>query len=985
MEKKPQGRKKNISGEGREIQTSGPAQDQGPVGSQDGYSGRDMNGPSGPQRPENEDSSRASGGISRPLGGSETNRPSTGPTVTEGIKRPAAGGGTSRPASGQTAAGGISRPAAGSGTSRPASGQTAAGGTGRPAAGSGMSRPASGQTGTGGTGRISRPLSGGSSVPPANRPASGGSANVPPANRPGSSGGNRASGGGGRLWIIILVIAVLFLAGGGFSGLFGGGNNGGQTNLPVTPAKTAAVTAAPTAAPTAVPAAPTAVPAAEQDSGESGSLLDLLFGSWDTDAGITDVNALSPQFAESAYRPTAAPVIVEKPAAATASAAQTSGPAASAVRSPYTVIRGGGKDTVTLMVYMCGTDLESKSAMATRDLQEMLAASFGDSVRLIIQTGGCTNWRNNVISSKCNQRWQVKNGKLVCLNENCGTGAMVSPSTLSDFIAYCAKTFPADRYGLILWDHGSGSVSGYGYDEKNPRAGSMTLSGISQALKDGGVKFDFIGFDACLMATVENALMLDSYADYLIASEETEPGYGWYYTDWLNALGKNTSMSTVDLGRKIADDFVRTSAQQAAGQKTTLSVVDLAQLSAAVPEKLNAWARSISGMIEKKQYQTVSAARNGAREFAESSRLDQVDLIDLARRMGTDEGEALADAVAGAVRYNITSSNMRNAYGLSIYFPYQKLSNVDKAVSAYSQLGMDDSYIACIRQFASLEMSGQAVSGGTANPWGALSGGSSAQSAYGSDDLLSSILGSLLGGDFGRLQGMDGNNTAFMADRALDGVELTAYLSENMIDPALLVIRDTEDGKRLSMPAEQWALVQNIELNCFYDDGSGYLDLGLDGLYTLTDDGFYADTDGTWLAIDGQPVPYYQLSGDEDSRTGYVPALLNGDRVQLLISFDPEGRGYIVGARLDYVNGETDTVAKSVSGLPIGAQLQFVCDRYSYDGEYQATWLMYEPMTVAPGTLEVTDVYIDRSRVRLTYRLTDIYNQAYWTGSYTLE
>ena len=206
-----------------------------------------------------------------------------------------------------------------------------------------------------------------------------------------------------------------------------------------------------------------------------------------------------------------------------------------------------------------------------------------------------------------------------------------------------------------------------------------------------------------------------------------------------------------------------------------------------------------------------------------------------------------------------------------------------------------------------------------------------------------------------------------------------------MIDPKLLVFADTADGKKLTMPADQWALVKNIKLNCFYDNGTGYLDLGLDGLYVLDDDGFWADTDGTWLAIDGRPVPYYELTSDEDNRTGYVPALLNGDRVQLLISFDPEGRGYIVGARMDYVNGETDTVAKSISGLPIGATLQFVCDYYSYEGEYQATWLMYDPMTVTGETMEVTDVYIDKSKARLTYRLTDIYNQVYWTEAYRLQ
>ena len=851
MQNKPQGRKKNISGQGSAIHTNGVAQGQGPVGSQDGYSGRKMDGPSGP--------------------------------------RPSGSGG----------------------------------------------------------------------------------------------GPNRSTrGGGGHMGIIVLLIVLLLGGGGGLSGLFGGGH-GGETTLPASTAATYA-TATPrrTAAATATPrrtAAP-ATQAPQEDSGLS-SLLSMLMGGWDTDAGSTDVTGLSDLFAAQA---TAAPQVTARPAATPKTTVQPSGTSAG-VRAPYTKIRGNGKDTVTLMVYMCGTDLESKSAMATRDLQEMLAASFGDQFRLIIQTGGCASWRNNLISSRYNQIWQVRNGKLTCLEENNGTESMVKPATLAAFIQYCGKNFPADRYGLIFWDHGSGSVSGYGYDEKNPRAGSMTLAGINDALTRGGLKFDFIGFDACLMATVENALMLNSHADYMIASEETEPGYGWYYTDWLNALGMNPSMPTAELGQKIVDDFVRTSARQAAGQKTTLSVIDLAQLNAAVPEKLTAWARSISGMIEKKQYNTVSSARNGAREFAESNRLDQVDLVDLAQRMGTPEGAALAQAVSGAVICNRTSSNMRNAYGLSIYFPYQKLSNVDKAVNAYNQLGMDDSYITCIRQFASLELSGQTVSGGSSNPWGALTGSGSSHSAYGDGDLLSTLLSGLLGGDYGRVSGMNAENTAFLADSALKGEALTDYLSENMINPDLLVFSDTADGKRLSLPGDQWDLVQDIKLNCFFDNGTGYLDLGLDGLYTLTDDGFIADTEGTWLALDGKPVPYYELTADGEYRSGYVPALLNGDRVQLLISFDPDGQGYVVGARMDYVNGETETVAKSVSGLPVGATLQLVCDYYSYEGAYQSTWKMYDPITVTKDNLKVTDVYIDKSKARMTYRLTDVYQQVYWTASYTIQ
>lgn len=108
---------------------------------------------------------------------------------------------------------------------------------------------------------------------------------------------------------------------------------------------------------------------------------------------------------------------------------------------------------------------------------------------------------------------------------------MVSPSTLTSFITYAKSVAKANRYHLILWDHGGGSVSGFGYDENYKSDGSIDLAEINSALKAANTQFDFIGFDACLMATYETVLMLSDYADYLIASEETEPGTGWYYTN----------------------------------------------------------------------------------------------------------------------------------------------------------------------------------------------------------------------------------------------------------------------------------------------------------------------------------------------------------------------------------------------------------------------------------------------------------------------
>ena len=747
----------------------------------------------------------------------------------------------------------------------------------------------------------------------------------------GGDGGKRAGGGKPNL-ITIILAAVLLLGGGGagIGGLLGGGSGTTSSGYPQQ--------------------ADTSIAESVAGSVLSGSLGNILGSYGNVSTGWTAGNNTGRLNTS-----------VDKSA-----------------RAKYTDILGSGKDTVTIMVYMCGTDLESKYKMGTADLQEMAAATLSDKVNLIVYTGGCKQWQNNIVSSSVNQIYKVESGGLKILEKNMGKAAMTDPANLTDFINYCTKNYPANRNDLIFWDHGGGSLSGYGYDEKNQSAGSMSLSGINKALSDAGTKFDFIGFDACLMATLENALMLTNYADYLIASEETEPGVGWYYTNWLTALSKDTSMSTLEIGKNIVDDFVSVCAQKCRGQDTTLSVVDLAELSATVPDAFRDFAVNTSELVQGKGYKTVSGARSSTREFAASSKIDQVDLVHLASNLGTSDAKALSDTLLSAVKYNKTSGTVSNAYGLSIYFPYQKTNKVKTAAQQYDAIGLDDEYTRCIQQFASMGEAGQTVSGSvsslSANPLGSLLGAvasGAGGSSVASSDMVSQMLMELLSSSagFGR-----------SLDLASDNV--TEYLTENQFDSAQLVW--VGDAPQIRLSEEQWSLVNDLALSVFYDDGEGYIDLGLDNRFTFSDGGaLLGEYDGTWLSIDAQPIPYYYTGtldeGDTYTITGYVPCLVNGERAELLLVFDTENPyGYIAGARRVYADGESETVAKSSGELEDGDVIEFVCDYYGYDGSYQDSYLFGEPWAYHADA-EIGDAYINADRVNATYRFTDIYGQNYWT------
>ena len=756
------------------------------------------------------------------------------------------------------------------------------------------------------------------------------------------SGGGKRSGGGKSPLITIILAALLLLGGGGagLSGLLGGSGSSTTTTTPGTQPSTSGSTISGLLG---------------GGSGMSSSLTSLLGSYGNVSTGWTagsNVGKLNTQVASGA-------------------------------RAKRTTILGSGRDTVTIMVYMCGTDLESKYGMGTADLQEMMAATLSDKVNIIVYTGGCKQWKNNIVSSSVNEIYKVESGGLRRLAQDKSAPAMTDPATLTGFIRYCTQNYPANRNMLIFWDHGGGSLSGYGYDEKNARAGSMTLSGINEALAkkaltDVGVVFDFIGFDACLMATLENALMLTDYADYLIASEETEPGVGWYYTNWLTELSKNTSMPTLEIGKNIVDDFVSVCNQKCRGQDTTLSVVDLAELEATVPEAFKDFAVDTSEMVQGSQYKKVSSARGNTREFAASSKIDQVDLVHLASNLGTAESKALSDALLSAVKYNKTSSTVSNAYGLSIYFPYQKTSKVKTAAATYDAIGLDDEYTRCIQQFASMGTAGQTVSGSVssyaANPLGSLLGAVASTAGSGGStvaggDMVSQVLMNVLA-------------SSLTGGRSLDLDDAAEYLTENQFDSAQLVWLG--DEPQIKLNEAQWSLINDLALSVFYDDGAGYIDLGLDNSFDFTDDGaLKGEYDGTWLAIDDQPVPYYYTGtvyeGDRYTISGYVPCLVNGTRAELLLAFDTETPyGYIAGYRAVYDEETTETVAKSAGELEDGDVIDFVCDYYSYEGDYEDSYLFGEQWTYHADA-EISDVYIHADRANATYRFTDIYGQNYWT------
>lgn len=338
---------------------------------------------------------------------------------------------------------------------------------------------------------------------------------------------------------------------------------------------------------------------------------------------------------------------------------------------------GSGK--ATIMVYIVGSNLESDSGCATMDIQEMCEANIGSNVNLIIEAGGAKRWQNSVMTSGKVGRYQVI-GEGVKKLEDRGKKSMVEPSEVLDFINYSVKNFPADRYGFIFWNHGGGTMAGFGMDDL--ATGDLSLDEIADVFASSGVKFDFVGFDACLMGTIETAYALSGSASYLIAAEEEEPGYGWSYTGWLKALTKNPSVDMEKLGSIIVDDFVAANGSD----DVTLSLINLSKIKN-VYSKLSSLCADGNEALYAGNYKALAKVRKNTKCYGEGN-YDQIDIIDFCQNCGLDGADDVIAAVKDCVVYHKT--NITRTNGLAMYFPYDYPSYYKQMKSMMKSFGMND-------------------------------------------------------------------------------------------------------------------------------------------------------------------------------------------------------------------------------------------------------------------------------------------------------
>lgn len=589
-------------------------------------------------------------------------------------------------------------------------------------------------------------------------------------------------------------------------------------------------------------------------------------------------------------------------------------------------------DEMTILVYLNGSDLESAyddtlktiGGAGTSDLKEMMSVGSSAAVNVLIETGGTKEWLNKEINPAINQRFLVEKGALKPL-QNLTKLNMGESKTLSDYLEWGIKNYPAKRYALILWNHGGGPIVGYGLDEWFD-GDALTLKELDQSLskatKATGAYFSFIGFDACLMSSLETANTLKPYTDYLLASQELEPGHGWDYQVLLKNLVTNPKIPITNLLKATALGFE----QQAKSQETE-SDITLALLSLKHLDPLNAQVAALFASLNQK-IKTPDGLHKTATELADSKSFggntkeqgftNLVDLLDFTARLSSNDPaqiETMRKALQDVVRFQVRGPIHQTASGLSLYLPYRAPEDFSWQLPIHKALTLPGSLLQFVTLFSESLMDKTAQEPMTF-----------------------------------KIEGPD--NTTH---------QYTLVVPENQIEQVSDVY---------------------LSLHQYIKTGrERYRQLGYDALINEDSPGrFTSAFDGAWTLLQGQPVMLQILENTQEYIRYEIPLKLNGEEANLLAlwHYDDklEAGGYyeILGARR-VVDSATNMPDRKLILLKAGDKITLKYTSYYFGQDAFETEWGNEFTLKSPFELIYSE--IDPTQYLLTFMLYDFAGTLY--------
>jgi len=370
-------------------------------------------------------------------------------------------------------------------------------------------------------------------------------------------------------------------------------------------------------------------------------------------------------------------------------------PAKAALSVPRSVpanYRRGRSGTWTIMVYINGKNNLEKYGF--KDVNEMEMVGSSDRVKVVVELGKKPHdyYNDGSMDKKTGrysdtQEWSGARRYLVQKDNN--PSEITSPvlqeisdvdmgdwKHLVDFVSWAKANYKSDNYMLIVWNHGSGWVRsrglrtlsrGISFDDETHN--HITTPQLGQALRQmGGV--NIYASDACLMQMAEVDYEIKDSADFIVGSEESEPGDGWTYDLFLNKLANEPALTPRNVAMHAVDAYAEH--YVSINQKATQSAVDTGYLrSGEMTARLNAWTDAV---VAANNPQAIKSARAEAQSYAYADNKSLAHFVNLVgKKMNNPQVTAAGNALISFIQDKLVIDNKTNQFpnsrGLAIYIP----------------------------------------------------------------------------------------------------------------------------------------------------------------------------------------------------------------------------------------------------------------------------------------------------------------------------
>lgn len=345
-------------------------------------------------------------------------------------------------------------------------------------------------------------------------------------------------------------------------------------------------------------------------------------------------------------------------------------------------VKASGKDELkkwTVMVFINADN--NLDRYGIYDIIEMEKAGSSADVNIITQIDRCDLPARRYYVTKANDGCPVDDWKLSSkIVEELGEVDMGDYKELIKFAEWGVKNYPAEKYFLIVWNHGNGWVKSeispaergisFDFESGNNISISQLAVALAEINKITGKKIDVFGMDACLMQMMEVLYEIKDYAGYVVASEETVPGNGWPYDLILKPLIAEPYMNAENLSRLVCGAYESYYLYKGVAALSAVDCSAVGELSLSLDELSNILIFEMEG-----QASAVRMALNSVQYFDYKEHIDLGHFIEILYNKTTSDK---VKNVIEKVRYHyskavikkvFTAESLKNATGIAIYFP----------------------------------------------------------------------------------------------------------------------------------------------------------------------------------------------------------------------------------------------------------------------------------------------------------------------------